>query len=907
MLCLSALAAALAAPPTFTHVSVSATAPWANDPLVEAASLIHDTLGGAATVQFLMHAASRWPCDASMRCALRTLELLKLPPFQHRALSAALAARIDAPKVEAWAQLAVMAPAASSSNAAWLVTCGTQLHASVDAAVAALSSTPCDASGTTLVPAALDHEISTALATAAAAADDRPTLIAYVDPRAAAGLGDALTALLTVPAATRVVLRYRPMGASAEGGGGGVPLQGFGAIVRVKASEYKVVDDRGGEEAGEESDDDDSATDAVEGGGDAAPSWLLRRRASEPRVGEAALPAEKHGALPVQAAVAVLRAKRPLGTLRDVSGSLPSLSRSLSKTSLISPANAPLAAALEAQWALVESARGSLLLNGAPLSVGSAGFVHDGMRAVLAEATAASELIALGLTPDAAGRLLLEPPPPLRVDARGLDALWLSDVSSADGPFKSWPTELSVAAKPGYRGSVQFSRHNLFTALFVFDVATVRGAAVGAHVATLLKRSAPLRIGVVPRAADGGPSSLGTRIVAHAYALGGKAALVALLRSLGSSAAKLEGAVEGVAGGGMLPRTALVEGLLVALEAAAVAKAGGGGKKKKKVKKAKEAKTDAEGASEAESKCPGDACWPRAEALLAALESTAPAAEGEGVDGLALERADAMGAAAAALGLPAAAPLVMLNGLVLTAAEAGASEAGASEAAGAAADEAAKAAREAAREAARLGEAVAEALRREVKAVRALVDDGRLADEELGSVEAPPGLLHAALLAASAKSGTLAATYSREAEQAAREEVVLRVVRDASAGAAEARAAATTSIDRRVAARALNVLERRVWTAGSGRRLRLSPRLAGCAAAGGCIELAGRADGAALHLVAIAEPLTAEAHRMATFLIALRASLQVSAALVTRPPPPQSNALIPPLIAPRRAPACRCA
>ena len=72
--------------------------------------------------------------------------------------------------------------------------------------------------------------------------------------------------------------------------------------------------------------------------------------AGEPLVGDGgdgtSISAERLGALSMQAAVAVLRARRPLPTLRDVSGLLPSLARTLSRINLSSPAHEPLVRSL---------------------------------------------------------------------------------------------------------------------------------------------------------------------------------------------------------------------------------------------------------------------------------------------------------------------------------------------------------------------------------------------------------------------------------------------------------------------------------------------------------------------------------------------------------------------------------
>ena len=149
-----------------------------------------------------------------------------------------------------------------------------------------------------------------------------------------------------------------------------------------------------------------------------------------------------------------------------------------------------------------------------------ADLVQHTMKLVLTEANTAAQLMQLGLRPTVVSALLTTaPPPPVRIDARSLESatLWLSDLSAPnlEGGFKTWPSDLSSALKKGLRGARQFTRHNLFTAIFAFDPATMHGARTASYVATILKRSAPLRIGVLARSADGnGDSNLATRALA---------------------------------------------------------------------------------------------------------------------------------------------------------------------------------------------------------------------------------------------------------------------------------------------------------------------------------------------------------------------------------------------------------
>ena len=312
-----------AAPPTLTAVSVSATAPWANDPAVEAAALLYDVHGAEVLSRFWNQwASTRTVCETTlMACTLRCLDALALPALERTALGAALAARIAAPRVEAWAQMArlVRVDATATGLASWYHACGAW-HDTVEAAVDAIDASGCAVAGQpAAVPTMLDHALLPAIeGEETRSSATPPMLVGFVDPHAA-GFGDALRALSEVPRATAsVVLRYRPSAVAADGG---VPLVGIGATVRVKSSEYRVADDRApADDDGTEDADDDAdavAADAVD-----RPSWLLRRKATEPitmlRGDKGALSEARLAELPTQAAIATLRARRSLATLRDI-------------------------------------------------------------------------------------------------------------------------------------------------------------------------------------------------------------------------------------------------------------------------------------------------------------------------------------------------------------------------------------------------------------------------------------------------------------------------------------------------------------------------------------------------------------------------------------------------------------
>ena len=219
----------------FASVSVGAFAPWRyNDPAVEAAALVYRLHGRAALVKYWSEwsdhtrrsSASGAPCTTSlMSCTLATLHAMDMRPLELRALGAALAARTEAPSVEAWGQFSA-SHGVKSTEPMWLYACGSW-YTDVDVAVSALR-TGMDANCSNSVESEsadevrLDHQIANVNGSAT-------RMVAYIDPHHER-LNLILEQLTTIPPTlVTLVLHYRPWASD-----NGVPIQGFGAIIRVK-------------------------------------------------------------------------------------------------------------------------------------------------------------------------------------------------------------------------------------------------------------------------------------------------------------------------------------------------------------------------------------------------------------------------------------------------------------------------------------------------------------------------------------------------------------------------------------------------------------------------------------------------------------------------------------------------
>ena len=190
-------------------------------------------------------------CGAAlMACTLMAIEekMAGLAPIELSTLLAALAARLEAPKVSAWAQLAgslhteLSQAGGEHQSPVWATACGT-VHWNVSTALAAAGLCASGGSASTVAAhSPLDHRVrparelrhngdsgdasgdgtppsSTTTATTLPPPD--PTIVVYVDPHHP-HFSAALLELYALPAhsAARIFLRYRPYGCCRSVGGG---------------------------------------------------------------------------------------------------------------------------------------------------------------------------------------------------------------------------------------------------------------------------------------------------------------------------------------------------------------------------------------------------------------------------------------------------------------------------------------------------------------------------------------------------------------------------------------------------------------------------------------------------------------------------------------------------------------
>ena len=245
----------------FATVSVTASAPWASDPAVEAACLLYKSRGGEAVLDFWRAWSLAPPCEAlSVRCVIDTIQgAMDLPAIERISLGIALAARIEAPRVSAWSQLAH-----NLRSDARAAVCGRMYSdAHMAAANAAMHANDCIDSSDH-VPDALNHMLPEPSSTASVRV--APVLVVYIRPHESGegGLAASLRALAELRSRAeppRIALRYVP--GHPVRGEAAVPLNGFGATVRLKSGEYRVIDDRESEPAADADDDDDDDSPTV--------------------------------------------------------------------------------------------------------------------------------------------------------------------------------------------------------------------------------------------------------------------------------------------------------------------------------------------------------------------------------------------------------------------------------------------------------------------------------------------------------------------------------------------------------------------------------------------------------------------------------------------------------------------
>ena len=535
--------AALAALPLDSRISVALTAPWtASDPAVEAAELIRQAHSHDTLLQF-------WHAFAKSSSVLEAVEAAA--PLAASARRAARRACRGAARrhVGAARGIAPASHAVDESAPCWYVACGAPV-ASAGAAMSKLrDGEVLAAHGTGPGCAAADAAWGQRLAEAdhfvsqyEVGLDERgqppagtSVAFAYCDPRAP-GFAQELESMLFRGAPARhtlaVALRYRPASRLADDP---LHLQGFGAKLALKSSEYSTHD-----KSAERGDgDDDADEEAADDDDSAKPSWLLRKRAHEP---VSALSAERIADLGLQATLLIVRSKRPLATLRDAAQNLPALARTLAATSLATAEAEALRKEVDAlAMPLSALGAGAATINGLPLPLHTPDALFASVRVPYAAASARRRCARSGSRPScaapasgaaaaaAAARRARAPP-----DA----VVWLADVEK-DKPFAEWAADAAATARARSARRTsrrRASRHNALTALVVADPADAAAAPLISHALLLAKRHAPSDW-VVPH----GRSGAALRLVYHANATGGRALLTGFLRRAAAAAAAQPG------------------------------------------------------------------------------------------------------------------------------------------------------------------------------------------------------------------------------------------------------------------------------------------------------------------------------------------------------------------------------
>ena len=431
------------------------------------------------------------------------------------ALGALLAARAEAPRVAMWAQLAAsLRPATPRRVGALLVRgvrrsgrlgrcCHVQAArrrgvAAHGTGPAARPPTPRGASARRGRP--LCEPLRSRPRRAWAAARRHLGRVCVLRPRAP-GFAQELEAMLFRGAPARrtlaVALRYRPASRSADDP---LHLQGFGAKLALKSSEYGTHDK--GAERGDG--DDDADEEAADDDDSAKPSWLLRKRAHEP----------------VSALGGACCGPRPPGDPHD---------RSLEASARHAARHARTCPRSRLRWRRRRSRRrrprrcerrptpalplsvlgaGAATINGLPLPLHAPDALFASLRVVHAERRRRRRCARSGSRPTPCSGCSRR----RRCRRRGSTCVRCRRTPSSGSPTSRRTSRLRSgppAAAYGTRtlsaphvSATRFTRHNALTAL-VADPADAAAAPLISHALLLAKRHAPLRIGLVPHGRSG--------------------------------------------------------------------------------------------------------------------------------------------------------------------------------------------------------------------------------------------------------------------------------------------------------------------------------------------------------------------------------------------------------------------
>ncbi|KAL1411228.1 killer toxin resistant protein [Vanrija albida] len=333
--------------------------------------------------------------------------------------------------------------------------------------------------------------------------DARAHAIFYYSPSAAAvPLLEYLDAHAKAYPSFQYVVRYRPTAADRERTAR-TPLAGYGVEMALKNTDYLVVDDRAAGNGGND------AQAAFEAPSNSSSQPFAAVLGSDPWAEHATpLTAAEAKDLGLQAVALIKGAEDPLEAFVALSQDLPKYTAALARHVDV-PANIRERAE---RLAVRHPIGPAFYLNGRLLK--DADLTAFGLlNAIREERHYITSLLDLGFTPEQAFSLISDPligqaqaeDDPLDGIVDASDRLegqpvitWLNDLET-DRQYQQWPKDIRGYLRPMYPGQLHLISRNTWNIVIVVDLATLKGLdVILGSVTTLLGRSIPLHIGIVP-------------------------------------------------------------------------------------------------------------------------------------------------------------------------------------------------------------------------------------------------------------------------------------------------------------------------------------------------------------------------------------------------------------------------
>ncbi|KAJ3175024.1 hypothetical protein HDU87_006558 [Geranomyces variabilis] len=316
--------------------------------------------------------------------------------------------------------------------------------------------------------------------------NDAPLAILYADV-SSPNFSPLHDTLLRLSAEDKItyVLRYKPPRVA----GPSLTVSGYGVELALKSTEYKVVDDREVQKA-------ETSGQKVHGRKQTDENDLLKETPSR------IVPLNKNETtgIGMKTAQLVLKSANPMNSLVDITQNFPKFAHLLKDV----VTEGDIAVAIEANQRKMPGMRNRLWINGLEQELANYD-IFSLQRFLRTETTRVASLMALGLTSEQAIDMLTTPladKSALGVgwgeafDVRTELAVWWNDLAK-DSRYLTWPSGVtSIARQP--MGQLKTVRVNLMQVLFLLDLTDPAHLSVLAQAFQFIDRKIPLRFGLVP-------------------------------------------------------------------------------------------------------------------------------------------------------------------------------------------------------------------------------------------------------------------------------------------------------------------------------------------------------------------------------------------------------------------------